>query len=98
MIYMDHFVDMFEPTPNKFWIPIGYKNHAKSDPQEQQRQWPQLFHTLHSDPRRIVGTRDNFSMGTSFFRENARLQNRKLEIMFLNLLRYILDRSAEELG
>jgi hypothetical protein len=61
MSHMDEFVDMFQPSAPELWIPVGHENHAHPDPQEQQRQGPQLFHKLHSQPPRIERTRDNFS-------------------------------------
>src|ERR1700722_1407944 len=81
---MDEFVDMFKPAAPKFWVPVGHKHDANADSQKQQREWPQLFHELHSDPPRTPRTRDNFSTAGYFFRENARLQNWKLAIRFLN--------------
>ena len=48
MLYMNHFVDMFEPAPEKFWIPVVDEDHTKAYPQQKQRHRPQLFHTVSS--------------------------------------------------
>ena len=48
MLYMNHFVDMLEPAPENFWIPVVDENHIKAYPQQQQRHRPQLFRTRHS--------------------------------------------------
>ena len=30
MVYMNHFIDMFEPAPDKLWISVVNENHTKS--------------------------------------------------------------------
>jgi len=62
LYYMDHFVDMFEPAPENFWIPVVNENHIKAYPQQQQRHRPQLFRTRHSHHPN-GGIVDNWCMG-----------------------------------
>jgi hypothetical protein len=80
----DEFVDRFEPPAPEFWIPLVRKSRADSNPQEQQSKGSQLFHKLDSNPPQRARTRDNFSTGTYLFRENARLQNQRVAIRFLD--------------
>jgi hypothetical protein len=49
MVYMNHFIYVLEPAPEKFRISVVNKNHTQSHPQKQQRQRPQLFHVVHTD-------------------------------------------------
>ena len=79
MVYMDHFVDMFEPAPEKFWIPVVDENHIKAYPQQQQRHRPQLFRTRHSHHPN-GGIVDNWCM-EPVVRENARRLGKTFHII-----------------